>query len=79
MDQPPFFTHEVSSVEVIEVSLERIERLNPQVHAFLTVCPEDARRAAYTAEHEIAHGAYRGGCTAFAAGPPDEAEPIFFA
>jgi len=53
-------THEVSPVEVVEAHLERIERLNPQLHAFLTVCPEDARRAARTAEHEIAHGAYRG-------------------
>jgi aspartyl-tRNA(Asn)/glutamyl-tRNA(Gln) amidotransferase subunit A len=53
-------THEVSPVEVVEAYLERIERLNPPLHAFLTVCPEDARRAARTAEHEMAHGAYRG-------------------
>ena len=53
-------THEVSPVEVVEAYLERIERLNPLLHAFLTVCPEDARRAARTAEHEMAHGAYRG-------------------
>jgi ribosomal protein L37AE/L43A len=33
-------THEVSPVEVVEAYLERIERLNPQLHAFLTVCPE---------------------------------------
>jgi aspartyl-tRNA(Asn)/glutamyl-tRNA(Gln) amidotransferase subunit A len=53
-------TKEVSPVEVVEAYLERIERLNPQLHAFLTVCSEDARRAARAAEHEIAHGAYRG-------------------
>ena len=53
-------TQEVSPVEVVEAHLERIERLNPQVHAFLTVCHEDARRAARAAEQEIAHGAYRG-------------------
>jgi Asp-tRNA(Asn)/Glu-tRNA(Gln) amidotransferase A subunit family amidase len=53
-------THEVSPVEVVEAYLERIERLNPQLHAFLTVCHEDARRAAGAAAQEMAHGAYRG-------------------
>ncbi len=53
-------TKEVSPVEVVEAHLERIERLNPQLHAFLTVCHEDARRAASAAAHEMAHGAYRG-------------------
>src|SRR6266853_3630878 len=53
-------TQEVSPVEVIEAHLERIERLNTQLHAFLTVCHEDARRAASAAAHEMAHGAYRG-------------------
>jgi aspartyl-tRNA(Asn)/glutamyl-tRNA(Gln) amidotransferase subunit A len=53
-------TQEVSPVEVVEAHLERIERLNPQLHAFLTVCHEDARRAASAAAHEMAHGAYRG-------------------
>src|SRR5438094_7352091 len=53
-------TQEVSPVEVVEAHLERIERLNPQLHAFLTICHEGARRAARAAEHEIAHGAYRG-------------------
>ena len=37
-------TQEVSPVEVIEAHLERIERLNTQLHAFFTVCHEDARR-----------------------------------
>ena len=53
-------THEVSPVEVVEAHLERIERLNPQLHAFLTVCHEDARRAAGAAAQEMAHGVYRG-------------------
>jgi len=53
-------TKEVSPVEVVEAHLERIERLSPQLHAFLTVCHEDARRTARAAEQEIAHGAYRG-------------------
>src|SRR5437870_4377760 len=53
-------TKEVSPVEVVEAHLERIERLNPQLHAFLTVCHEDARRTAGAAAQEMAHGAYRG-------------------
>jgi amidase len=46
----------VSPVEVIEQTLGRIERLNGHLHAYLTVCSEQARRAAVQAERDLAAG-----------------------
>jgi amidase len=51
---------QVSPVEVVEAYLERIESLDPQLHAYLTVCQDEAQRAAREAEHAIARGQYRG-------------------
>lgn len=51
---------EVSPVEAVEAYLERIQRLDPQLNAYITVCGEEARRAAREAEAEIAGGRYRG-------------------
>ena len=50
----------LSPVEVTEAYLERIERLDPQVHAYITVTAERARDEARAAEAEIAQGRYRG-------------------
>src|SRR6266536_5616578 len=51
---------QVSPVEVVEAYLERIERLDPRLNAYLTVCQDEARRAAREAERAIARGHYRG-------------------
>jgi len=51
---------EVSPVEVVESAIRQIERLDPQVNAFITVTAESARAAALEAEQEIANGGYRG-------------------
>ncbi|HJP22212.1 MAG TPA: amidase [Alphaproteobacteria bacterium] len=51
---------EVSPVEVATDYLERIERLDPQLNAFISLHSEAALRAASTAEAEIAAGNYRG-------------------
>src|SRR5215471_3211001 len=53
-------TKQVSPVEVVEAYLERIERLDPQLDAYLTVCQDEARQAARKAEDAIVHGHYRG-------------------
>ena len=50
----------LSPVELIEACLERIESVEPQVHAFVTVCGDEAMAAARRAEREIAGGRYRG-------------------
>jgi aspartyl-tRNA(Asn)/glutamyl-tRNA(Gln) amidotransferase subunit A len=53
-------TEEVSPVELTEECLDRIERLNPHVNAFITVTTELAREQARRAEKEIRAGAWRG-------------------
>jgi aspartyl-tRNA(Asn)/glutamyl-tRNA(Gln) amidotransferase subunit A len=50
----------LSPVELVEATLQRIEKVDPQLGAFITVTAEPARAAARVAEQEIARGAYRG-------------------
>ena len=51
---------EVSPVEVTEAYLARVESLNGDIRAYLTVTADLARQAAIEAEAEIAGGNYRG-------------------
>ena len=51
---------EVSPVVVTQAVLERIERLNPKLNAYLTVMAHQALAEAHAAEREIASGWYRG-------------------
>jgi len=51
---------DVSSVELTELTLERINRINPSLNAFITVTGEQALGAAQVADREIAAGHYRG-------------------
>ena len=51
---------EISPVEIVQVCLERIEKLNPALNAFITVTAESALAEARTAEAEIARGEWRG-------------------
>ena len=53
-------SREVSPVEATEAYLERIDRIDGQLHSYITVCHEEARQAARAAEREIASGQYRG-------------------
>jgi len=50
---------EISPVDLVEASLARIERWNPDLHSFLTVLSERARRHARTAEKELKRGRAR--------------------
>ena len=50
----------VSPVEVTQAYLERIDTLDFKFNAYLTVCREEALRAARDAEQAILHGQYRG-------------------
>ena len=50
---------EVSPVEVVNAHLERCERLNPTLNAFITLAPEQAIKEAEKAEREINAGNYR--------------------
>src|SRR5258707_1386420 len=51
---------EVSPVELTRACLDRIERLNPVLNAFITVSAESAMAEARAAEIEIARGEWRG-------------------
>ena len=51
---------ELSPVEVTDASLERMERLDPKLNAYLTVCGDDARQAATEAEQALSRGEYHG-------------------
>jgi aspartyl-tRNA(Asn)/glutamyl-tRNA(Gln) amidotransferase subunit A len=50
----------LSPVELTQAGLERIERLNPRLNAFITVLGEQAIAAAKAAEQEIVSGHHRG-------------------
>jgi aspartyl-tRNA(Asn)/glutamyl-tRNA(Gln) amidotransferase subunit A len=50
----------VSPVALTEAVLNRIDRLDPRLHAFITVTREEALRAAREAAREIESGRYRG-------------------
>jgi len=49
-------SREISPVELMEAVLSRIERLQPQINAFSTVCTEKALKSSRKAEYEIARG-----------------------
>ena len=51
---------EVSPVEVTRACLDRIEKLNPALNAFITVTAESALAEARAAEIEISRGEWRG-------------------
>ncbi len=51
---------EVSPVEATEAYLERIENVDPKVHAYITVTSDAALREARQAEAEIAKDQWRG-------------------
>lgn len=53
-------TRQLSPVELTQAYLDRIERLNPILNAFITVTTDHALKAARMAEAEIKDGAYRG-------------------
>ena len=50
----------VTPTELLATCLERIDKLGPQLNAFITVAAESAAEAARTAEAEIEHGKWRG-------------------
>jgi len=51
---------EISPVDLVKSCVERIERLQPQLNAFIAVPTESALAAAKTAEREIQQGGWKG-------------------
>ncbi|MGH9976157.1 MAG: amidase [Nitrososphaeraceae archaeon] len=50
----------LSPVDLIEVTLEQISKLNPTLNAFITILEDSARREAKEAETSIKEGKYKG-------------------
>ena len=51
---------QISPVEAVEAYLERIQRIDPKVNSYITVCGDQALQDAKQAEAEIQRGEYRG-------------------
>ena len=51
---------QLSPVEAVKAYLERIERVDPKVNSYITLCADQALRDARQAESEIQRGEYRG-------------------
>ena len=51
---------EITPLEAVDAYLSRIEQVDPQLNAYITVCTEAARQEARQAGAEIARGQYRG-------------------
>jgi aspartyl-tRNA(Asn)/glutamyl-tRNA(Gln) amidotransferase subunit A len=51
---------EISPLEITRICLERIEKLNPALNAFITVTADSALAEAHRAELEIGRGEWRG-------------------
>lgn len=49
-------TKQISSVEVVQAHLDRIEELNPQLNAVVTLMGDEALRAAAEADNAVANG-----------------------
>ena len=57
---PKIQSGEVSPVELTEIALERTEKLNPELIAFIDLWHDESLEAARQAENQIANGEYRG-------------------
>jgi aspartyl-tRNA(Asn)/glutamyl-tRNA(Gln) amidotransferase subunit A len=53
-------SREISCLEVVDATIERIEKLNPKLNAFITVLDQSARREAKHADSLIKQGKYLG-------------------
>ena len=51
---------QLSPVELVASVLERIDRLQPRLNAYITILAEEAMQTAHQAEEEIGSGRYRG-------------------
>jgi aspartyl-tRNA(Asn)/glutamyl-tRNA(Gln) amidotransferase subunit A len=57
---PKIKARQISPIDLTRLFLERIDRLNPALNAYVTVTAEDALASARTAEIELVKGRYRG-------------------
>lgn len=53
-------SREISCLEVVDATIERIQKLNPKLNAFITILDESARREAKHADSLVKQGKYLG-------------------
>jgi aspartyl-tRNA(Asn)/glutamyl-tRNA(Gln) amidotransferase subunit A len=53
-------SREISSLELVDATIEKIEKLNPKLNAFITIFDKSARRQAERADSLIKQGRYLG-------------------
>ncbi len=53
-------SREISCLEVVNATIEKIEKLNPKLNAFITILDESAKREAKHADSLIKQGKYLG-------------------
>jgi aspartyl-tRNA(Asn)/glutamyl-tRNA(Gln) amidotransferase subunit A len=53
-------SREISCLEVVDATIERIQKLNPKLNAFITILDESARREARYADSLLKQGKYLG-------------------
>jgi aspartyl-tRNA(Asn)/glutamyl-tRNA(Gln) amidotransferase subunit A len=53
-------SHEISCLEVVDATIERIEKMNPKLNAFITILDQSARKEAKYADSLIKQGKYLG-------------------
>jgi Asp-tRNA(Asn)/Glu-tRNA(Gln) amidotransferase A subunit family amidase len=53
-------SRKVSCTELVELSLARLKRLDPELHCVVTLCEERARKEAQALDEELARGKWRG-------------------
>lgn len=56
---PKLRKREISSVELTQAVLDRIEKIDPKIDSFLTVCPEHALKQAKAVDDQIGKGKYK--------------------
>ncbi|HEY9648038.1 MAG TPA: amidase family protein, partial [Chroococcidiopsis sp.] len=49
-------SRQVTAVEAVAASFDQIERHNPTLNAFITLCPDQANQAAIAADQAIQRG-----------------------
>lgn len=51
-----FLKKEISTVEIVQYYLDRIQKFDPQLNAFITICSKEAMNAARTLDAKLAQG-----------------------
>lgn len=68
---PQLKSKKISSVELTKSVLERIEKIDPKIDTFLTICPDLALKQAEAVDDQISKGNYKGPLMGIPLAPKD--------